>query len=285
MTATPKFALNHMTAPRLDCRSFLDLAASLDCVGVELRNDLADKNLTGAAFFDGETPAVIGAYARAKGLRLLGLSEAYGFNAWSDVMRDKVQLLIEQAQEAGAETISLIPRNDAPRYAEGEGDEALRRALGEILPMLEKANLVGLVEPLGFVTSSLRRKADAVACIRLVGGEQRFKLVHDTFHHHLAGEREFFPEFTGIVHISGVIDPALTPEEMQDGHRVLVDDRDRLDNVGQIRALLDRGYAGALSYEAFAPEVHASNAPAAALSKSMRFISENLARGVLQHRS
>ena len=278
MTAQPKFALNHMTAPRLDCRTFLDLAASLNCVGVELRNDLADKKLTTAAFFDGESPAAIGAYARARGLRLLGLSEAYGFNAWSDGMRDKVQLLVDQAVEAGAESISLIPRNDAPVYAGNERDEALRRALGEIVPMLDRAKLIALVEPLGFVTSSLRRKADAVASIKAVGGEKHFRLVHDTFHHHLAGERDFFAEFTGIVHISGVVDPALAPEDMQDGHRILVDGRDRFDNVGQVRALLDAGYAGAFSYEAFSAEVHALDAPAAALKQSMEFMVANVVR-------
>lgn len=278
VTAQPKFALNHMTAPRLDCRAFLDLAASLNCVGVELHNDLADKKLATAPFFDGQQPAAIGAYARAKGLRLLGLSEAYGFNAWSDGMRDKVQLLVNQASEAGAESISLIPRNDAPVYAGNQRDEALRTALGEIIPMLDKTKLIALIEPLGFVTSSLRRKADAVAAIKAVGGEKHFKLVHDTFHHHLAGGCEFFPEFTGIVHISGVVDPTLVLEDMEDGYRILVDDRDRVDNVGQLRALLAAGYTGVFSYEAFSAEVHAFTAPTAPLSQSMEFVAARLAQ-------
>lgn len=278
MTAKLNFALNHMTAPRLDCRVFLDLAASLGCIGVELRNDLADKKLADAAFFDGEAPATIGAYARLKGLRLLGLSEAYGFNAWSDAMRAKVQLLIDQAVEAGAESISLIPRNDAPQYKPGERDEALRRSLGEILPMLDRAALVALVEPLGFVSSSLRRKADAVAAIEAVGGSGHFKLVHDTFHHHLAGETEFFPAQTGIVHISGVVDPNLSPEQMQDGHRILVDGRDRLGNVEQIRTLLATGYQGAFSYEPFSPDVHRLADAARAISDSMNFIRASLAQ-------
>lgn len=272
MATQLKFALNHMAAPRIDCRRFLDLAASLGAVGVELRNDLADKKLTDAAFFDGDAPATVGDYARSRGLRLLGLSEAYGFNAWSEAMRAKVQLLIDQAVEAGAESISLIPRNDAPRYAEGERDDALRSSLGEILPMLDRANMIAFIEPLGFVTSSLRHKADAIAAIEAVGGSERYKLVHDTFHHHLAGESEFFPAYTGIAHISGVVDPTLKVEQMQDGHRILVDDRDRLGNVGQIRALLDAGYDGAFSYEPFAAEVHALADPEPALAASMTFI-------------
>ncbi len=273
----PKFALNHMTAPRLDCRSFLDLAASLGCLGVELRNDLADKKLSSAAFFDGELPAAIGDYARAKGLRLLGLSEAYGFNSWSNAMRAKVQLLIDQAVESGAESISLIPRNDAPKWSDSERLAALREALGEILPMLEKADMVALVEPLGFTTSSLRSKTEAVEAIDAVGGVGRFKLVHDTFHHHLAGGGAVFPEHTGIVHISGVVDPALIPEEMQDSHRILVDARDRLGNVAQIRELMLAGYDGAFSYEPFSPEVHAMADPAKAIGESFEFIRKSLA--------
>jgi 2-keto-myo-inositol isomerase len=261
-----------MTAPRLDCRRFLDLAASLGCVGVELRNDLADKKLSGAAFFDGGAPEAIGDYARSKGLRLLGLSEAYGFNSWSEPMRAKVQLLIDQAKASGAESISLIPRNDAPDWSDAERIAALRGAIAAILPMLDKAEMVALIEPLGFTTSTLRSKAEAVEAIAGEGGIGRFKLVHDTFHHHLAGGGPVFPEHTGIVHISGVIDPALKPDEMQDGHRILVDARDRLGNVEQIRVLTQAGYTGAFSYEPFSPLVHALTDPETAIRESFDFI-------------
>ncbi len=270
--AAPKFALNHMTAPGLDCRRFLVLAASLGCVGVELRNDLADKKLSSAAFFDGEAPQAIGDYARSKGLRLLGLSEAYGFNTWSEPMRAKVQLLIDQAKASGAESISLIPRNDAPDWSASERMAALRGAIAAILPMLDKADMVALIEPLGFTTSSLRSKAEAVEAIEAEGGLGRFKLVHDTFHHHLAGGGPIFPEHTGIVHISGVVDPSLKPEQMQDGHRILVDARDRLGNIAQIRALTQAGYTGAFSYEPFSPLVHALADPEKALRESFDFI-------------
>jgi 2-keto-myo-inositol isomerase len=273
---TPRFALNHITAPRLDCRRFLDLAASLGCIGVELRNDLADKNLTSAEFFDGMAPAVIGEYAHNKGLRLLGLSEAYGFNSWNDAMRVKVQLLIDQAKESGAESISLIPRNDAPVWSVAERMAALRGAIAAILPMLDKADMIALIEPLGFVSSSLRSKAEAVEAIEAEGGVGRFKLVHDTFHHHLAGGGAIFPEHTGIVHISGVVDAALTPEEMQDGHRILVDARDRLGNIAQIKAMMAAGYGGAFSYEPFSPQVHALDDPEAAIRESFNFITEGV---------
>lgn len=271
-----KFALNHMTTPGLDTRQFIDLAAALGCVGVELRNDLADKRLSTRDFFDGEDPAAIGDYARSKGLRLLGLSEAYGFNRWNDAIKEKVALLIAQAKQSGAESISLIPSNDGAREPDDKRLHDLRTALGAILPMLKEADMIALVEPLGFTTSSLRKKREAVEAIEAVGGKDHFRLVHDTFHHFLAAETEYFPESTGIVHISGVVDPELSAEEMQDGHRILVDKADRLQNIEQIGALLSMGYTGAFSYEPFSVEVHADPAVEGSLRDSIAFIVQSL---------
>lgn len=276
-TESLKFCLNHMSAPRLPTRDFLDLAATLGCVGVELRNDLADKKLSSRAFFDGENPAVIGDYARARGLRLLGLSEAYGFNNWSDTMQHKVALLITQARQSGAESISLIPSNDGNHGDDAERARKLEIALRAILPMLDEAGMVALIEPLGFTTSSLRRKSEAVAAIEAVGGNAHFKLVHDTFHHHLAAETQFFAEHTGIVHLSGVVDPALDIESMADEHRILVDAGDRLGNVQQIYQLLQHGYTASFSFECFSPTVHAAIDPAAALAESINFIRNGFA--------
>ncbi|MDI7861569.1 TIM barrel protein [Rhizobiaceae bacterium n13] len=272
MRTSIPFALNHMSAPGLDCRSFIDLAAGLDCLGVELRNDLSDKKLSDRPFFDGEDPATIGAYARERGIRILGLSEAYGFNNWNPQMAEKVRLLIAQAATSGAESISLIPRNDAPVQTASARAGNLRTALAAILPMIADAGIIALIEPLGFTTSSLRYKREAVEAIEAVGGEKSFRLVHDTFHHHLAEEVEYFPEYTGIVHISGVVDPALAVDEMRDEHRTLVDDRDRLGNVAQIRTLIGLGYEGAFSFEPFSPVVHALSDPVAEFRRSFDHI-------------
>lgn len=271
------FALNHITAPRLDCREFIELAQRLGCVGVELRNDLADKGLCDRAFFDGESPKSIGEFAKARGIRLLGLSEVYAFNRWSDEIRAKVERLIGEAQASGAESISLIPSNDGRSETDEARLDALRDALSRILPMLAGTDLIAFVEPLGFATSSLRHKREAIAAIEAVGGGSRYRLVHDTFHHHLAGETEFFPDWTGIVHISGVVDPQLSAAEMRDEHRILVDGRDRLGNVAQIATLAAAGYKGAYSYECFAPSVHHSPALGTDLASSLQYIEASAA--------
>ena len=261
-----RFAINHMTAPRLRWDEFATLARDLGCVGVEFRNDL------GRPLFDGDPPETVADRVRQMGLRIVGLSQVYPFNDWSEAVRAEVAALIESAVACGAETISLIPRNDGKGVGEGERQANLRLALREIKPMLEKAGMMALVEPLGFEGSSLRSKAETVAAIESLGAAHCFRLVHDTFHHHLAGGGPYFPEHTGIVHVSGVVDPRLAVADMRDEHRILVDAGDRLGNVEQIDHLLDAGYAGPISVEAFSPEVHALSDPTSALGESMRFI-------------
>ena len=124
------FALNQKTVSGLGFPAFLDLAAELGCVGVEPRNDL------GRPFFDGLPPARAAAMARERGLRLLGLSEVYGFDDWTPGRRDAVAALIEAADAAGAETISLIPRVDRRDPDAGARARNLREVVAAIAPML-----------------------------------------------------------------------------------------------------------------------------------------------------
>ncbi len=260
------FALNHMTLARASYRDLLETAAGLGCVGVEVRNDLP------GPLFDGLPPEEAGAMARDKGLRILALAEVKCFNDWSEAKAEEARALIAVAKAAGAEAVSLIPRNDGRGLGNGERQANLRLALRELKPMLEEAGLTGLVEPLGFTACALRSKAEAVEVVEALGAASVFRLVHDTFHHHLAGGGPLFPEYTGIVHVSGVVDQTLSTAEMADGHRILVDGRDRLGNVAQIEALAEAGWNGPISFEAFAAEVHALADPAAALAESIAFI-------------
>ena len=265
-----QLALNHMTAPGLDYVAFLDLAKRLGCAGVEVRNDL-DRPL-----FDCMDAAQAGQLARDRGLRLFGLSQVYPFNSWSPDVAAELRSLIATAKACGAETISLIPRNDGLGCGNGERQANLRIAIKEILPMLRDADLVALIEPLGFPTSSLRSKTEAIETIDALGAADHFKLVHDTFHHHLADGGPIYPDRTGMVHISAVVDPSLSVADMRDEHRVLVDASDRLENIEQIAALLAAGYSGPISYECFAPEVHDLADAEGELARSIEFIASQL---------
>ena len=166
----------------------------------------------------------------------------------------------------------MCPLNEGKPVAR----DSLVAALKAVKPVLQDKGLTGLVEPLGFTFSSMRTKAEAISAILEAGGEGTFMLVHDTFHHHLAGETQFYPEWTGLVHISGVTDAAVSVDQMLDAHRVLVDGKDRLGNIAQIRTLLAAGYAGPFSFEPFSAEVQALADPAAALKASMDYISSQI---------
>ena len=259
------FALNHMTAPTLGWEAFLDLAKATGCIGVEFRNDLK------AALFGGTDPGAVKAAVKARGLRFLALAEVKMFNDWSSAKSAEAEALMKIAVAAGAEAVSLIPRNDGVATDRAESRRVTETALRELLPMLRAHGLKAMVEPLGFAVCSLRYKDVLAECIQAVGGKGTYFMVHDTFHHALAGFGPIYPELTGIVHVSGVKD-SIYLDDMRDPHRVLVDGDDMLGNVAQIRALRAAGYAGPISYEPFAPSVHALADPGPALKASMEFI-------------
>lgn len=259
-----------MTAPNLAWLDFLKLADAVGAEGVEFRNDLA------TPMFSGSSPQKVAAALKKTGLRCFGLSQVYPFNSYSDEISLAVKSLIKSANACGAQSISLIPRNDGTGKGTRERQTNLRLALREIKPMLEEAGIIGLVEPLGFERSSLRTKEEALSGIEGVGGAHVFKIVHDTFHHHLAQETSFFAEHTGIIHISGVVNPTVSINEMEDEHRVMVDCKDRLGNIEQIKYLLELGYEGPISMECFSPEIHKSSCIEKMLQSSFSFVTDRL---------
>lgn len=264
----PDFAVNHMSLASASYASLLACASSLGCVGVELRNDLA------GSLFDGMSAQDAHAAAQQQGLRILALSEVCAFDDFCDAKRDEAEALIQLAVGCGAEAISLIPRNDGRGCADGERQDNLLEALTGLQPLLEAHALVGLIEPLGFTSCSLRSKREAVDAINALDAGHCFKLVHDTFHHYLAGG-DVFPEHTAVVHVSGVTDTSVSNTAMRDSHRVLVDANDRLGNIEQLDALHAGAYRGPVSFEAFSPTVHQLAEPAMALRESISFIESN----------
>lgn len=266
-----RFSLNHMVAPTAGLDRFFELSRSLGIDAVEIRNDLAGK-----AIADGTEPATVCELAATHSLTLLSINALYPFNRWDAALESKARTLIAYAASAGVKGLVLVPLNDGTGQEDGPRQQRLREALANLKPLLADAGLTGLVEPLGFDFCSLRSKREALDAIDAVDGFGTFKLVHDTFHHHIAGESELFPEHTGLVHISGVVQTDLASRDMRDPHRVLVDAHDRLDNLGQIRALRDAGCTAPLSFEPFAPEVHKLPDLRAAIAASADFIRTGL---------
>lgn len=262
-----RFALNHMAAPKLPVDAFFALSAQLGCNEVEIRNDIA-----GNAILDGTTAASIKASAAAHGQKIITINALQRFNEWNATRAAEAEDLARWCAETGAAALILVPKNDGTGCEDGVRQANLREALRGLAPILQRHGIMGFVEPLGFEICSLRRKSEVAAAIRELGFQDRFRITHDTFHHHLAGEDAMFPELTGLIHISGVSDPAISVADMRDNHRILVDAQDRVGNVAQVKRLLAAGVTTACSFEPFASEVQNSATLAADLSASMNYI-------------
>lgn len=272
MTDPVLFALNHMAAPARSHAELFDLAVALGIGAVEIRNDLK-----GVAITDGTKAAVVRADATARGLDILSINALQRFNHWTPERAEEARYLVDYASECGAVALVMCPVNDVTwQPATVERLAHLRQALEGLAPILSDAGILGFIEPLGFAECSLRSKREAVEAIDHLGAGAPFRVVHDTFHHHLAGEPALFPQHTGLVHISGVSDPGIAVAAMRDPHRVLVGPDDRIGNVAQMRALIDTFYRGPFSFEPFAAEVHRHADIEAALRASMDFVTTEL---------
>ncbi|WP_298282121.1 TIM barrel protein [Acidocella sp.] len=261
-----KFAINHIATPKLSLEDFFALSRRLGISAVEIRNDLPD--VVGSL-----PPEAVRTAAEAAGVEILSINALYPFNVWLGDLPERARALADYAKACGARALVMCPLNDGTEISYVD----LVAALGAMAPILRERGLIGLVEPLGFPVSSLRTKREAVAAIQASGAQDVYKLVHDTFHHHLAEEREIFPEWTGLVHISGVTDPEVAVKDMLDAHRVLVDGDDRLENIVQLRQLKASGYTGPVSLEPFAAEIHDDPDFEAHLRASYAYVQQGLA--------
>jgi len=266
------FSLNHIIAPGLDLERFFALAKSLGIQDVEIRNDIEHRPT-----LDGTPPEAVKELAEKAGVTILSINALQRFNDWNETRAEEAHALANYAHACGARMLVLVPVNDGSGRANGERQGNLRNALKELAPILMEHGLTGLVEPLGFEMCSLRSKKEAIEAINALQLADRFKIVHDTFHHFLAGEPDLFPHQTGLVHISGVTDANIGTNAMLDAHRVLVDEADRLGNLTQIAKLLISGYDGPLSFEPFAATVQKDPTIHSSIEASMHFINRHLA--------
>lgn len=268
-----RFAINRISAPRLPFAQFAAMVRRLGVDAIEIRNDLP-----GVEMVDGTPAKEIGAAAREQGLVIRSINALQRFEQFDDTRAAEAREMIRYAEDCGAQALVLCPTNSLKDSRSAEQRHAdLVHALRQLKPMLDAAGMIGLVEPLGFEECAVRRKSQAARAIQEIGDTATFRLVHDSFHHHLAGEDLFFPELTGLIHISGVEDAALSANQMRDGHRVLVGAADRLGNIAQLRRLLAAGYTGYASFEPFAEEIAAAADIEARLATSMAFLRDAVA--------
>lgn len=272
MKNTIQFSINRISAPRHSFEDYLAMCKRLGVSTIEIRNDL-----NGIEISDGTPAGTIKAAAEKAGVSIRSINALYPFDVFDADLEQKAIQLARYARDCGAEALVMCPlnsRDDKRSAAERHTD--LVSSLKKLRPILDDNGVLGLIEPLGFEECSLRRKSDAVKAMYDAGCEKHYRLVHDTFHHYLSGEDIFYPDLTGLIHVSGVESSDLADGQMRDGHRVLVGDADRLGNIRQLKILLERGYDGVVSFEPFASEIMDASDIESRLKSSMDFIRTSL---------
>ena len=190
------------------------------------------------------------ALARESGIRIATINALYPFNQLNEEVLQRARQLLSDAQAVGAEALVLCPLNDGTPISAADTIHALK-TLG---PLFADAGIQGLVEPLGFPQSSLRSATQAQTLIREAGVP--FRLLIDTFHHHLfedaeqTFEQEIDIQQIGLVHLSGVTDPRPV-SQLTDEERIMLSADDRLRSKQQVERLEKLGYTGLYAFEPF----------------------------------
>ncbi len=261
-----QFSLNHMVAPKLNYAEFFDLALRLGVTAVEIRNDIP------TSLMGNKNAKMISKLAKDRGLTIINVNALQRWNQWSKKKADEAKKLAEYTALTGAKNLILVPTNDTNyKPSQDERLDGVRNALHGLKSILKDHGLIGCVEPLGFVECSLRLKREALGAIDDVGGAKQFMVTHDTFHHFVAGEKDYFAKRTGLIHVSGVVDRKYKQSTMRDPQRVLVDKTDMINNKGQVKKLMAGGYKGFVSFEPFSSSVHGSKQIARDLARSMDY--------------
>lgn len=238
-----KFSLNQILFPNSSLDYFLNFSNDLKVHAIEIRNDIKTN------LIKENDPSKLKNKCGEKSLKILSINALQKFNIWNKDRSDELIKLCKFADQADIWGIVLVPLNDGSVNSPTEQIQLLEESLSEIIKILGDYKVIGLVEPLGFKQSSLRYKSMTVKIINNLQSN-KLNIVHDTFHHALANEKDFFPSLTGLVHFSGVSN-IYKNIELNDDHRSVVDENDILANLYQIQKLINSNYQGYFSFEPF----------------------------------
>lgn len=276
MIGRSNIGLNRILFPDATLEEFFQFGADMGLHKIELRNDLPGKGIIDAC-----SPNQVKALSQKYEIRVITINALQKFNL-GEVLPDALQELkglIDLAAAIDCEAVVLVPNNDTKDKRDSDvmmqETVAALKAFG---PLFDDSGVSGYVEPLGFEQCSLRSKVTAMRAIR-ESGCKNYKIVHDTFHHHLgpdtadALENDYDIAYTGLVHLSGV-ESDIPVNDYRDDHRIFITDKDNLENLAQIEVLTQLGYKGDFSFEPFAREVQTMEIEAlkATINQSINFI-------------
>ena len=257
MIKRSRFSLNRIIYPNLKLEDFYIFTKDLGLDKIELRNDLP-----GGKIIDNYAPRQLKELSKKYGVEILTINALQKFNLGAILPETIKELkkLISLSLSIDCMAIVLCPNNDVndKRNSEEIFKETVK-ALKSFGPLFRDSGMQGYLEPLGFEECSLRSLVTTMKAIQ-ESGYPVFKIVHDTFHHHIGPdtfdtiENDYDISYTGLVHISGV-ECNIPVYEYRDNHRVLVSEQDKLQTKEQIELLLKLGYAGNISFEPFSKKV------------------------------
>lgn len=257
MIKRSRISLNRIIYPKLKLEDFFTLVKDLGLNKIELRNDLP-----GGEIIDGYSHEQLKELSKKYGVEMLTINALQKFNLAAILPQTirELKKLINLSLSIACKAIVLCPNNDVndKRNSEEIFEETVK-ALKSFGPLFKDSGLWGYLEPLGFEECSLRSITTAMKAIQ-ESGYPVYKIVHDTFHHHIGPDtfdtikNDYDISYTGLVHISGV-ECNIPVDEYRDNHRVLVTGQDRLQNNEQIKLLLKLGYAGNISFEPFSETI------------------------------
>lgn len=255
-----RIGLNRKIMPEQDLKTFFELSNSFGINKIELRNDLTNDDDT-MSIIDNLSIEEFNKLKDSYNIGVETINAITFFNNPNELEKNKKQLeeLCQLSAKIKNKKIIFCPDVDAEdSRTEAQKIADAATALKEYADILDQYNIKGLVEPLGFVASTLRYPWQASEAIKQAGVEKIFKIVIDSFHFYLAHitEAQFKEKMSidevGLVHLSGV-EPTKELRELVDDDRVLLTKDDIMQNVEQAKLFESLGYKGNYSFEPFAP--------------------------------
>lgn len=259
-------ALNRTCVPHLPLAEFITLARNVGVGAVEIRNDIA-----GHEFANGMLAAELKARLADAGLKLAAVNALQRFNDWTLDRATEARALISYAAALGAPGLVLCPAH-LPSDVWPDAHHRLCKGLTALRPLFADAGITGYVEPLGMRHSTMNHQSQVVAALDEIDGWANFSLCYDTFQHFRSSDPQLFPEHVGLVHISGIGRPDLTPAELTEPDRGFVFLGDRVGNIARLRAMAGAGYGGFVSMEPFSPQTQQDPQITARLRESLEYV-------------
>lgn len=247
-----RFCVNRKTAPSLGLEAFFQAVSECGLNRVELRNDLP-----GGLITDGLRPDEVARLKDKYKIEIVTINALYPFNLPSsrEELTARAREMLALARDLNCPALIMCPFNEADDRPGAKRLSDTVDSLKYLGDLFAEYGRQGLVEPLGFTSSSLRYALDAQKC--LIEAASPFKMVIDTFHHHLSQVAlEYFNagidvNMIGLVHLSGVEDARPTGQ-LTDEERIMLSAADVLKSADQVQNLEKLGYKGLYSFEPFA---------------------------------